>query len=70
MNQPELQISQIWDVIVIGTGMGGATAGYALAQKGLSVLFLEKGGEVAASQDTAAATLPEARIKQGWCRNR
>ena len=66
MNQPELKISQIWDVIVIGTGMGGATAGYALAQKGLSVLFLEKGGEVAASQDTAAATLPEARIKQGW----
>ena len=32
-----------WDVIVIGTGMGGATLGYALAKSGKSVLFLEKG---------------------------
>ena len=31
------------DVIIIGTGMGGATFGYALAEKGLQVLFLEKG---------------------------
>ena len=32
-----------WDVIVVGTGMGGATLGYALARAGLGVLFLEKG---------------------------
>ena len=32
-----------WDVVVVGTGMGGATAGYALAKAGRSVLFLEKG---------------------------
>ncbi|MGE3809214.1 MAG: GMC oxidoreductase [Gemmataceae bacterium] len=32
-----------WDVIVIGTGMGGATIGLALARAGLRVLFLEKG---------------------------
>lgn len=32
-----------WDVVVIGTGMGGATLGYALAKKGKKVLFLEKG---------------------------
>lgn len=32
-----------WDVVVIGTGMGGSTLGYALARKGRSVLFLEKG---------------------------
>jgi len=31
------------DVIVIGTGMGGATTGYALAKAGLKVLFIEKG---------------------------
>lgn len=31
------------DVIVIGTGMGGATLGFALARKGKRVLFLEKG---------------------------
>jgi choline dehydrogenase-like flavoprotein len=32
-----------WDVIVIGTGMGGATIGYALARQGKKVLFCEKG---------------------------
>jgi choline dehydrogenase-like flavoprotein len=32
-----------WDFIVVGTGMGGATIGYALAKKGWRVLFLEKG---------------------------
>ncbi len=32
-----------WDVIVVGTGMGGATLGYALAKAGNSVLFCEKG---------------------------
>lgn len=31
------------DVIVVGTGMGGATVGYALAKAGLKVLFIEKG---------------------------
>jgi len=32
-----------WDFVVIGTGMGGATLGYALAKAGRSVLFLERG---------------------------
>ena len=32
-----------WDVIVIGTGMAGATLGHALAQAGKKVLFCEKG---------------------------
>ncbi len=36
-------VDRIWDVIVIGTGMGGGTAGRALAESGKSVLFLEKG---------------------------
>ena len=40
MPQPE---QREWDVIVIGTGMGGATLGYALAKAGKSVLFCEKG---------------------------
>ncbi len=34
---------KIWDVIVIGTGIGGGTIGRALSEAGLSVLFLEKG---------------------------
>ena len=32
-----------WDAIVIGTGIGGGTAGRRLAEQGLSVLFVEKG---------------------------
>jgi choline dehydrogenase-like flavoprotein len=32
-----------WDVVVIGTGMGGSTVGYALANRGIEVLFVEKG---------------------------
>jgi len=32
-----------WDIVVVGTGMGGAAAGYALARAGKSVLFIEKG---------------------------
>ncbi|MES2815025.1 MAG: GMC family oxidoreductase [Pseudomonadota bacterium] len=32
-----------WDVIVIGTGVGGGIIGRKMAERGLSVLFLEKG---------------------------
>lgn len=49
-----------WDVAVIGTGMGGATAGYALARLGRRVLFIEKGRvlpEPAAEGDSPAARL-------------
>ncbi len=35
--------AQKWDVIVIGTGIGGGTVGRALAEKGLKVLFIEQG---------------------------
>ncbi|WP_108813424.1 GMC oxidoreductase [Loktanella sp. Alg231-35] len=34
---------QNWDVIIIGAGMGGGMAGRRLAERGLSVLFVEKG---------------------------
>ncbi|MFD2440263.1 FAD-dependent oxidoreductase [Paracoccus kondratievae] len=37
---------QEWDVIVIGTGIGGGTAGRHLAEAGLSVLFVEKGPDL------------------------
>lgn len=33
----------MWDVIVVGTGMGGGTLGYSLARSGRRVLFVEKG---------------------------
>lgn len=42
-----------WDAIVIGTGMGGGTVGRALAEKGLSVLFVEKGRKGHRAEQTA-----------------
>jgi flavin-dependent dehydrogenase len=32
-----------WDVAIVGAGMGGAAAGYALASAGHRVLLIEKG---------------------------
>ncbi|MFC0200292.1 GMC oxidoreductase [Paracoccus rhizosphaerae] len=52
-----------WDVIVIGAGLGGGICGRALAEAGLSVLFIEKGpasddassdGQDAAGDDPAS----------------
>jgi choline dehydrogenase-like flavoprotein len=40
---PGAAAGRSWDVIVIGTGMGGGVAGRRLAEHGLSVLFVEKG---------------------------
>lgn len=45
---------KVWDVVVIGTGLGGATFGHAMSQAGYSVLFLEKGQEdIGRSQSVA-----------------
>lgn len=41
----EFRVAQHWDIIIIGTGMGGATLGYALARAGQRVLFCEKGSD-------------------------
>jgi choline dehydrogenase-like flavoprotein len=58
--------SRQWDVIIIGTGVGGATVGRSLALRGLSVLFLEKGGRIARSEEGYAAVTPESRMAHGW----
>lgn len=49
-----------WDVIVIGTGLGGATIGHRLAQAGHRVLFLEKGKGDFAAPEVPDAAEPEA----------
>ncbi len=36
-------LQELWDVIVIGTGIGGATLGHAMAAHGERVLFCERG---------------------------
>ncbi|MDQ2093153.1 GMC family oxidoreductase [Rhodalgimonas zhirmunskyi] len=58
-----------WDVIVIGTGIGGGTAGRALAEAGLKTLFLEKGPAGYRAERTALSHevfLPEARLTRGF----
>ena len=42
-----------WDVVVVGTGMGGSTVGYALARSGHRVLFVEKGKFLHARADNS-----------------
>jgi choline dehydrogenase-like flavoprotein len=48
-----------WDYIVIGTGVGGATAGHALAKAGKKVLFVEKGKAPFLHDDTLRGKYPE-----------
>ena len=45
--------TSIWDAVVVGTGMGGATFGYALAKAGRRVLFVERGLDLQARETGA-----------------
>lgn len=54
-----------WDVVVIGTGMGGAAIGHRLIEAGLKVCFLEKGGAAFAEIDPAMSDDPEHRVRAG-----
>ncbi len=65
MLNPTAAAARDWDVIIIGTGIGGATVGLSLAREGLSVLFLEKGGRIGASDENDEAATPELRLAQG-----
>jgi choline dehydrogenase-like flavoprotein len=66
MTNPTLAASRDWDVIVIGTGVGGATVGHALAAGGLGVLFLEKGGRIGSRAESHEEATPESRLAGGW----
>ena len=49
-----------WDVIVVGTGMGGGMLGYRLAQSGRKVLFVEKGrSTLPGTPGTIRSAMPE-----------
>jgi choline dehydrogenase-like flavoprotein len=66
MENATLAVSREWDVIIIGTGVGGATVGWELAARGLSVLFLEKGARIAPGAVARDLTAPEERLARGW----
>lgn len=56
----------VYDAVVIGTGMGGATIGLRLAQLGHRVLFLEKGGaEAQPAVEDDLAEDPDSRMRAG-----
>ncbi len=60
--------AHLWDVIVIGTGIGGGAVGRRLAEQGLSVLFVEKGPDLGDSRVSALAidaADPAARLENG-----
>ncbi len=61
--------NRLWDVIVIGTGVGGGTLGRRLAESGLSVLFVEQGPNGPRGEQTAlndAVFDPVARQVRGF----
>lgn len=66
MSADPIDSSKRWDVIVVGSGMGGATIAHALALRGLEVLVLEKGRRVAAAADQEQGVAPEDRLARGW----
>lgn len=62
-------VQREWDVIIVGTGIGGGTLGYALAKAGKSVLFCEKGrshlsANVALRGDYAETFFPRPEVPQ------
>ncbi|WP_397535959.1 FAD-dependent oxidoreductase, partial [Roseateles sp.] len=48
-----------WDLIIIGSGFGGAVAALRAAEKGHRVLVLEQGREVSAADMRAASEDPK-----------
>jgi choline dehydrogenase-like flavoprotein len=62
----------LWDVIVVGAGAGGSTAGFNLARLGRSVLFVERGKlhhfDSAAIRGVPHSWTgdPEAALNHGW----
>jgi choline dehydrogenase-like flavoprotein len=70
---PSSCTAYVYDVIVVGTGMGGSTVGFALARLGRRVLFLEKGLCLFGGADPGdghpppdAEDSPAARLRRGW----
>jgi choline dehydrogenase-like flavoprotein len=66
VTESETDLSKEWDVIIVGSGVGGATVARSLALQGFSVLILEKGQRVTAEISQEEHTNPEERMARGW----
>lgn len=68
---PSDPTAEEWDVVVVGTGMGGSNVGFELAKRGHRVLFIEKGKYLFGDHDRGtgyypvSAKEPEARLNRG-----
>jgi choline dehydrogenase-like flavoprotein len=61
MQTPDDQVeTDRWDVVVVGTGMGGGALGHALAGKGWRVLLLEQGRDRLDAIDDASGEMQDA----------
>lgn len=69
---PQDAEGHLWDVIVVGAGAGGSTAGYNLARLGRSVLFVERGKLIHLDPNVEEGVPytwtgdPEAALNNGW----
>ena len=67
---PERPEDDEWDVVVVGTGMGGSMAGYELARRGRRVLFIEKGkflhfGDITEGSGPDPNSVEQTRMRTG-----
>ena len=67
---PQDAEGHVWDVVVIGTGAGGSTAGFNLARLGRSVLFIERGKllhhDPTVVRGVRRTGNPETALNHGW----
>ena len=66
--KPEILDAQ-WDVIVMGSGVGGGLVSRRLAELGLRVLIIEKGkdfGDTGSAELSGETSTPAARFDEGW----
>jgi len=64
---PAAPEDRTWDIVIVGAGAGGGTAGLSLARRGRSVLFLER-GPLQRSPDTRGEIADDATnpMDGGW----
>jgi len=67
MECPDATEAGRWDVVIVGTGMGGGALGHALSAKGWRVLFLEQGRDTLDAIDDASGEMQDAadRLRHG-----
>lgn len=58
--RPDAPEDTLWDVAIVGAGMGGSFLGWSLAQQGWNVLFLERGRPL----DPSAPVVKTSRVQR------